>query len=58
MRSKEELIMQHGGRASGSVSAKTDFVVAGEKPAASWKKAQKLGVKVLSEEDFQKLIET
>ncbi|HEY4312037.1 MAG TPA: NAD-dependent DNA ligase LigA [Pirellulales bacterium] len=52
----EELIVQLGGRASGSVSKKTDYVVAGTKAGSKLEKAEKLGVKVLTEAEFNKLI--
>ena len=52
----EELIGQLGGRATSSVSKKTDYVVAGEKAGSKLAKAQQLGVKVLSEAEFNKLI--
>ena len=50
------LIEQHGGRAASSVSKNTDFLIAGEKAGSKLDKAQKLGVAVLSEADFAKLI--
>jgi DNA ligase (NAD+) len=52
----EELISRHGGRATGSVSKSTDFVVAGEKAGSKLAKAQELGVAVLIEADFNKLV--
>lgn len=41
-----------GGKTSGSVSKKTDFVVVGESPGSKLLKAQELGIKILNEEDF------
>lgn len=52
----EELIRHHGGKAVGSVSKKTDFVVAGDKAGSKLDKAKELGVAVLTEEEFDKLI--
>ena len=52
----EELIVQHGGKASSSVSKSTSYLVAGEKAGSKLDKANSLGVPVLSEADFEKLI--
>lgn len=52
----EELIRTNGGNASGSVSKSTSFVVVGDNPGSKAEKAKKLGVKVISEEDFLKMV--
>jgi DNA ligase (NAD+) len=49
----KKLIKELGGRASGSISKNTDFLIAGEKAGSKLTKANELGIRVLTEEDFQ-----
>ena len=51
-----EIIEKFGGKTSGSVSKKTDYVLAGEDAGSKLDKAQKLGVTVISEEEFEEMI--
>ncbi|HEY3298735.1 MAG TPA: NAD-dependent DNA ligase LigA, partial [Armatimonadota bacterium] len=53
----EEKVRLLGGRASGSVSKNTDYVVAGESAGSKLDKARSLGVQIMTEQDFLKLIE-
>jgi DNA ligase (NAD+) len=50
-------IEAEGGKVSGSVSAKTDYLLAGESAGSKLKKATELGVKVLSEAEFNDLLQ-
>lgn len=52
----QELIERHGGKASGSVSKKTDYVLAGENAGSKLKKAEELGIPVLTEEELLAMI--
>lgn len=55
-REAEQLIERFGGKASGSVSKKTDLVLAGEAAGSKLDKAKQLGIPVLDETDFMNLI--
>jgi DNA ligase (NAD+) len=52
----ETLVRQFRGTPSSSVSSKTDFLVAGESAGTKFKKAQELGVKIISEKEFSAMI--
>lgn len=52
-----ELIEQHGGKTSGSVSKKTSIVLAGEDAGSKLTKAQQLGVRIIDEAEFWKMLE-
>lgn len=53
-----QMIEQHGGKNTGSVSAKTTYLLAGENMGpAKLEKARKLGIKIISEEDFLQMIQ-
>jgi DNA ligase (NAD+) len=54
----KEAILSRGGKASGSVSKKTDYVVVGENAGTKAAKAEELGVPVLDEAGFRRLLET
>ena len=52
----KSLIERAGGRVSGSVSKKTDYLVAGRDPGSKADKAAKLGVEILDEEALRRLL--
>ena len=52
----DEVITLHGGKSSGSVSKKTDYVVVGDSPGSKAAKAEELGVRVLDEAQFKRLL--
>ncbi|WP_454165544.1 NAD-dependent DNA ligase LigA [Gordonia iterans] len=54
----KEAIIARGGKASGSVSKKTDYVVVGDSPGSKAAKAEQLGVPILDEDAFKTLLET
>ena len=53
----EELMRRSGGNTSSGVSIATDFVVAGANPGSKFDKARKLGVKIIDETEFLKMLE-
>ncbi len=52
----KQLIRERGGEVASSVSAKTDLVVAGDSPGSKFDKAKKMGVKIINEDEFKKLV--
>lgn len=56
-REAQELIERYGGKVSGSVSKKTDYVLAGENAGSKLAKAQELGIPVLSEEELREMLD-
>ena len=53
---KGQQIKDLGGKVTGNISRKTDFLVVGESPGSKQKRALELGVEVLTEADFQRLV--
>ncbi len=52
----ENLIKKLGGKSTSSVSSKTDYLIVGENPGSKLLKARELGIKIISEEEFLKMI--
>jgi len=52
----ERIVREHGGNASSSVSKNTDYLVSGEKPGSKYEKAKRLGIKIISENDFKEML--
>jgi DNA ligase (NAD+) len=52
----KKMIQDNGGKVVGSVSVKTDYILIGGNPGSKKDEAEKLGVKIISEQDFLKLL--
>ena len=52
-----KIVEKYGGRESKSVSKKTSFVVVGDSPGSKYTKALELGVRILNEQEFNKIVE-
>jgi len=50
------LVKERGGKVSGSVSKNTDWVLVGDEPGSKYDQAKKLGISILSEEQFQRML--
>lgn len=50
------LIQEKGGHVAGSLSKKTDYVLAGEDPGSKYQRAKELGISILSEQQFRKML--
>ncbi len=53
----KEIVVNFGGKAAGSVSSRTDFVIAGKDAGSKLQKAKELGIQILTEAEFKELVE-
>jgi DNA ligase (NAD+) len=53
-----ELIISRAGKVSGSVSKKTTYLLTGDEAGSKLEKAKKLGVKIIGEKEFRRMLET
>lgn len=53
----KDLIERLGGRVTGSVTKKTDFLLLGKEPGSKYQKAKDLNIKIIEEEDFKKMLQ-
>ena len=54
----KDLILSHGGKVAGSVSKKTDYVVAGSEPGSKLREAERLSITILDEAEFRRLLKS
>jgi len=52
----QAVVREHGGHPASAVSRRTDFVVAGKSPGSKYTRAKKLGVKIISEQEFLRIL--
>ena len=52
----KDIILSAGGKVSDSVSSKTTFLLAGENAGSKLKKAEKLGIRIIGENEFKEMI--
>lgn len=52
----KKIIRELGGKVSSSISKEVDYLVVGDEPGSKFQKAEKLGIKIIDEDEFQKLI--